>query len=45
MKEGKIGGIGGKKEMAKMRERGIWHPLHDAIWDEGERRRGVINRR
>ncbi len=24
MKEGKIGGIGGKKEMAKMRERGVY---------------------
>jgi hypothetical protein len=31
--------------MAKRVEMGIWRPLRDAIWGEGERRRRAIKRR
>ncbi len=41
----KVGKIGGKKGMAKRVEMGVWRLLRNAIWDEGERRRGVIKRR
>ena len=27
--------------MAKRRDMGIWRPVRDAIWGEGERRRGM----